>query len=144
MRRPAGFRVLISPFETRDDGAGGQAGDDLAAQTLGCFGTRGHRPLLRLQLGDGILQSGRQQRRLDRVRPRPPAACRAPQPSGRSKANVSTATRQATIAVRPISAYADGEIFIGTSGLRREAVPRRDLADLLADRVDDWPRAPRP
>ena len=63
-RSPAGFRIRTSPSQADDEQAGRQARDDFAAQALGRVGARRGRALLRLQLGDRLLQRGRQQRGL--------------------------------------------------------------------------------
>ena len=62
-RRPDGFRIQ-RPSRSDDQESGREARDDLAAEALRGLGPCRHRALLRFQPRDGLLERGREHRRL--------------------------------------------------------------------------------
>ena len=115
IRRPAGLRVVTSPLRPTTMAPAVRLEMISPLRRSDASARAAIARSCSLQLGDGILQRRRQQRRVGAARSRTRLVSRAAAIS-RSRANVSTATRQATMAVRPISAYPDGEIFIGAQG----------------------------
>ena len=94
---------MDTAFQIGDDEAGGEAGDNLAAEPLGGLGAGGHCPLLCFEPADRVVERrdssefsiplSRMWRRLSRA-----AAMK------RSAANTSTPISPATTAVNPMSA----------------------------------------
>ncbi len=64
---PGRIDDLHEPCSIDDEQAGGEAVDDLRAERLRGFGPLGHRPFLRAQLLNRVLQGNGEERRLPRI-----------------------------------------------------------------------------